>query len=992
MDSALPVQTGSVWHIRWGLTYTSSHSSHLLQSLDGTGGDCLCGHSPHTHIIPRMLPPRGGIGSTCPRFQTTHFDLGGRTLCQHPGCAQPYISHPPDPAAATPNPGPTTSIPLVAGRGPTASEVWGKAPSAPVPVNKQRQRKAAHHTAWGTVSGSSMPRGPHRPFSGGQQSAPAPVPTEPEAAHITLAFYPLPMPESDPTQGDVDHPELYPRLPPRLFNPDRFFLAAAANQLTMDFKVPDFTKAEPSRSFYAELNADVVKTLAGRHIHLPSSGDEAAASWAIPGSATWHAMQVLGFDWTLVNLGNKRAGSTTGRILTAAEFAWHEFTIDGFNVFKSSLKNPATPGKLYYLAAPKRGPLTGTPIGMAGRHYCYPLRVTLPLSPFYDPAADPVTCYTDCVAGAPMSLPAAPVSSSVDTPPGDAHIARSHLYQRNIAYDSDEEADQLQQAINLSMADAPAASTTGPSSATPIAGPSNGRLNRPLPRPPPRRRSLSAELPHPPHIRRRLNGPATIDLTRSASPPAIRQAFTDLDDWATALTLCLGPGLSRVRAPSVELAVNGLLTHIKGFLGGETSQPGSDATSVTITPPGAFGLLAVNQSWTVSGSVGNGIVKTIMTELVNLVFSDKAIWKAIGKAKVLDALPAGVMSDSERLCRLRAYGYACMLHVVLCHSLPVHMSTVFAYALLQANGDVSVLQDMDFLRKVAPEEVLLINQWLTTPADFMAKKDDPETTALTLNYFNKMPEMFALLPPKTLDGFTQNFRHQVLFGSPDLFSQCGDVMAFADGFNGCLAASAATTLGDSFGDSLKTLIVELSAARVTSPEDVIRRIRWSSSGLARLLSVEERYKQAMLRYLRGKGIVRHQLLSLESLTEEERLIEPEDPCARVLMFLMMITGMKQLPTDEESIDLNFLDKYSSSDDAGPDPTLADPAQNPAHWPDNICPVKVHTCFNGVDVPLFGVSALLRQPLPDDNTSTDFDLYQYMMYRPVTKFSEFGGVV
>lgn len=37
--------------------------------------------------------------------------------------------------------------------------------------------------------------------------------------------------------------------------------------------------------------------------------------------------------------------------------------------------------------------------------------------------------------------------------------------------------------------------------------------------------------------------------------------------------------------------------------------------------------------------------------------------------------------------------------------------------------------------------------------------------------------------------------------------------------------------------------------------------------------------------------------------------------------------------------------------------------------------------------------LLAQPTPDDdNAPTDFDLYQYMMWRPFTKFAEFGGLV
>lgn len=47
----------------------------------------------------------------------------------------------------------------------------------------------------------------------------------------------------------------------------------------------------------------------------------------------------------------------------------------------------------------------------------------------------------------------------------------------------------------------------------------------------------------------------------------------------------------------------------------------------------------------------------------------------------------------------------------------------------------------------------------------------------------------------------------------------------------------------------------------------------------------------------------------------------------------------------------------------------------------------------MDLPLLGVVQLLQQPIPDDlTTATDFDLYQYMMYRHVTRFAEFGGSV
>jgi hypothetical protein len=105
--------------------------------------------------------------------------------------------------------------------------------------------------------------------------------------------------------------------------------------------------------------------------------------------------------------------------------------------------------------------------------------------------------------------------------------------------------------------------------------------------------------------------------------------------------------------------------------------------------------------------------------------------------------------------------------------------------------------------------------------------------------------------------------------------------------------------------------------------------------------------------------------------------------------------------------IQFVVKYR--DETLTDPVSADPTENPDNWLDVsrlpfdalkdgahtlqfICPVKPHTCFDGVDCLLLGVRTLLQQPLPDDDMCTDFDLYQYILYRRVTRFAEFGGLV
>lgn len=78
------------------------------------------------------------------------------------------------------------------------------------------------------------------------------------------------------------------------------------------------------------------------------------------------------------------------------------------------------------------------------------------------------------------------------------------------------------------------------------------------------------------------------------------------------------------------------------------------------------------------------------------------------------------------------------MHMLLEHSLPVPMSALFAYAILQWNGDMAVLKDISFLCAAAPGEVQLMSQWPTDAEDFMRRKDEPLLKGLTLEYFDKL--------------------------------------------------------------------------------------------------------------------------------------------------------------------------------------------------------------------------------------------------------------
>ncbi|KAF7335035.1 hypothetical protein MVEN_02253700 [Mycena venus] len=899
-----------------------------------------------------------------------------RTPCERSICGRPYISHRvienPQPTAPQP-PAATTS--MVPSRAPSAQAVWGVPPGS---TNGRRKTHAAHASMWGSSTGASFPRGQHRPF----QTTTNRVTTvaTPTATYIPFAIYPLPMDSlfHDNVQYP-QHPELYPTQS-RIHDTSEFYLRAQKHNLTFSFRVPTPDTADDATEahFYSELGAAIHSHAKQFGLVFPSNPSGARHISSDIESPAWHAMQLIGMDWSLVKIGNKpRQGQPDrGRILSPSELPYHLFTVSQFKKLPA-LTNPLPHGD-YHLIAPKHGPLRGPPEGMAGPHLCFPLRFLYPLVPF----SDPVQCYPSCTDGtiaAPAQHPGPLASGSSRR----ASHQRIVLDQNAAAVDSDEEEAQMNEAIARSMLDAPNGSSSGP-----VAGPSRPSRphSRPLPALPPVR-PRSTEITPPPALRRRLN-PTPIDLTQSP-PPTSRPKFRSPRLWANSIEELLTPGPSRVSASTTEEAVTALLSHFHSFFGGESYAPADADNAVLIEPSGRYDFLARSSQWTVGDAIGNGVFKNTMTELMNLIFADNTIWKQVDSGCVIDTTPPGIPADPSRICRLRTYGFVCMLYVVLEHSLPVPMSMPFAYALLQRNGDAALIEDMQLLRAAAPGEARLLREWPLSAEDFVEQKDNKTLQGLTPEFFNKMPEVLATSSAHTLEGYRVNAFRQVLFGSATPFSESEDIQAFLGEFNGRLSASSTVTLGETFGGSLRSLMPMMSARRLKSPEDLIDRLQWTPSGLPGMLPVEQRYKVAMVRYLRGKGIVHHRLFPTDNLTDAEKNVEPNDPCARALMFLLTVTGTLQLPKDNKRIEVNFIEKYESKDLAPPE--SGDPVQNPDEWPDKICPVIPHTCFDGVDCPLLPAQSLLAQPLPDDDTCTDFDLFQYLMYRPITRFAEFGGI-
>jgi hypothetical protein len=84
---------------------------------------------------------------------------------------------------------------------------------------------------------------------------------------------------------------------------------------------------------------------------------------------------------------------------------------------------------------------------------------------------------------------------------------------------------------------------------------------------------------------------------------------------------------------------------------------------------------------------------------------------------------------------------------------------------------------------------------------------------------------------------------------------------------------------------------------VNDPEQVISRIRFESSDDPQLADLEEKWKTAFLRFLRGRGRPGHDLLPTD-LSDIERNEDVDHSCYRAVRFLSYVTGSEMLPEHE----------------------------------------------------------------------------------------------
>ncbi|KAJ6607750.1 hypothetical protein B0H10DRAFT_1956003 [Mycena sp. CBHHK59/15] len=145
-----------------------------------------------------------------------------------------------------------------------------------------------------------------------------------------------------------------------------------------------------------------------------------------------------------------------------------------------------------------------------------------------------------------------------------------------------------------------------------------------------------------------------------------------------------------------------------------------------------------------------------MAELMSTVFADRTVWKDHDGDLVLNLAPPGIIPSFEHLRRLKAYGYACRLYVILQEALPPSLSLILAYALLAPARDSDVIHDFPLVELYAPKRVEVLNRWLSQ-ADFRAKKNDVKVQGLTIQYFNLMPEDIASFSDDMFFSYSLNF-------------------------------------------------------------------------------------------------------------------------------------------------------------------------------------------------------------------------------------------
>ncbi|KAJ7181624.1 hypothetical protein C8R43DRAFT_941445 [Mycena crocata] len=696
----------------------------------------------------------------------------------------------------------------------------------------------------------------------------------------------------------------------------------------------DYSRNKP---MYEEVDIMLSREMRSRQLHFARERLPLVSNPHPRGTPQWNAHNFEERLWTLHSTGNKpKGGSTVWRFPVVHDLPWYNFNLKHLSAGRlKPWDSPITPDQsvhfIYPLSAPFYGPIGGyvpqRSISLTDSHICYPLRVCggLP-GPFSGEDPTNTECFEICsysqlYADGPPSTsntprakdkgkekqqPNAP-GSSHDLPlflpdDSDAESSSPNSPSRTpvslpVTYvDND---DDLEEAIRLSLQD-----TAPPVAPRPQTPPNQTRPRSTEPGTPPasQRRRTSAPTPSPPAV-----------AVRTRRNNFMNQQVSTTYSWLNAVQRILPHHSLNITGGSVEAMARTILGHIRELYGGLPWLPESIVDAGSIIAPEFDSrervLLSTNPSWIVGNeSSGEGVGRTVMDALMDLVFSDQLVWKDIGGQKVIQTQPSGVPLGGERLSNIRAYGYACMLYML--HS-----------RALQQDSDL--LNDNDYIRLAAPFQSKLLACWPANPAGF-ANNTNPDLAYLTGTYFERQPPDLTNLSPDEYAAYTAIIKRQVMYGTATPFSSSPEFKAFAETFNYLMI------FFQTFGLSLKPLMIKMSASRLQNVDDLLSRIKWILTGVPAMADLERKYIAAFKRYLSAPGIVFHPLLSMEDLTPAEKASSPTDPLVRALMFLMTATGTQQLPPAKgTTIDMAFFRTLRDNANA---PSI-DVVNNPKHWPD-----------------------------------------------------------
>ncbi|KDR72708.1 hypothetical protein GALMADRAFT_158886 [Galerina marginata CBS 339.88] len=1000
---------------------------------DGSpSGDCFCGCSQSLHVTEDLaqfdLPPRGACPSnSCTRF-TARFKnttKPGTTVCE--GCGAAYTLHfkidtsqlsiaSATPVGVTPlaNPRPVAPTPFVLTAGlpavarpssslssiypllqqsdNAAAATWQASKPTFGTANDRRVSKVRDHrpqgsTPFGTASGSMHPRPSRRGYpvhsTKAEKGKGRVILGESigEGVHFTFLLLPTPIHNSGNLAGHFD--EGYPNVI-RIPDVQHLVQALSAYNLVV---VVTISSSNPTAIWkqiddQIQSHCSVLKLV---YTGSPNMSQQmpAQVSTVFGASSASDAQAYNALLWEFMTPGPK--GRTIhGRLINRAELFHHCITPDELRKLAAKLENPITPGTGMIIVAPKWRNLSG-PVPQYNNdvHRCFPRHVLRGLVDF---DTDSDECFESCLLNEYEATLSTTPNMTVDA--------------AEMAYDTDDEQDQMERAMALSIQESqsirnsshstPGASTSTSTSHIHVTG---------------RTRRRESEFPLERAVRRKTSKKKSstinievIELEDSPEPPLRRlPEILTVDSWTLAIwrNLTLPENFAVTSSQTTDATVPILAEYIRGLCGAAVSEVPGD---VLIRPTGDLkAFLASGQQWYIGSSPGDGVKRTVITELLNHIVKPRTIFKRLTDGSGMDKYtiqlqPPMVPSlDPDRRATLKAAGFITMLYIMTFEALPDIFPPSFILAVLAGEEQ---LQDLDFLQAVQPYQAQILQPW---PLDHSAKldiKDNPRINELVYTYFDDILENFVIesATPALRQGYSTLLFRKVLLSTSHDFTNSKDVQAFKEGFN--FSLSPGYNFIDTFGSNPKPLLIDMSARFCKDPNDVLKHIEWISSRRADLGEVEKKYQEQFEAYLVRPGRLVHPLLQENMLTEEERLVNIADKSYRARRFLMMLTGSPLLPArDAPPIKLVFKLQERPAESARV-PTPQDPVEGgsgtPPSGPDVglLPPLRIQTCFSRATLPLQPeIQQLLEEPAGGDETS--FSLYLYLMLRQTSRTEEFN---